>query len=102
MIHTYQSEFFQLSVQDRRVHAARAANGAIGDHYRCIAHSIFHLVVIADDLDGVGPGFTIYFNSDDEFITVNGISGTRREIFNRWLVKHLIGLKPEIEKEENN
>jgi hypothetical protein len=59
-------------------------------------------MVIADDLDGIGPGFTMNINSDDEFIAVNSISGTRREVFDGWLVKHFIGLKPEIEKEENN
>ena len=81
MIHTHQSEFFQLSVNDGRIHAPCATNGAISDHYGCIAHGIFYLMVIADDLDGVSPGFTMNINSDNEFVAVNGISGTRRKVF---------------------
>src|ERR1700680_1579454 len=101
MIHTDKTELFRLPVYSGTIYAARPANRAISNHYRSISDCIFYLVVVTDDLDGVGPGFSVDFNPDDELIAVDSITRNTGKVFNAGLIKHFISLKPEIEKEEN-
>jgi hypothetical protein len=102
MIHAYEPESFRPPFYDGAIDPARSADGTIGDHDGGLADTVSYLMMITDDLDGVGPGFIVDNDADDKTVEGDLVGGGAGKSYGIGLIEHLIGLEAEIEGIENN
>ena len=98
LVHAHQPESLHLAFHHRREHSARATDGAITDQHLLSAHGVAHLMVIADELQRIGPRITIDFDSDHEAIGGHSVPGGRRHGERRGLTEHLVGRQAKVEE----
>lgn len=96
MVHSYEAEVFFFSVDDGFKNAAGAADGAIGDEYGFTAEGVLQVVVVAEEADGIGFGFAVYGDADDEAVGVYFVIGGGGQYEGLWLFEHSVGRHFEI------
>jgi hypothetical protein len=89
-------------MNQRRKDAAGPAHGTIGDHDGGVAQGISDLVMIPDDLNGIGFCLVIYDEADYEVAFGHGMLCAIGEGQGMRLMEHLVGLEPVVEEEEHH
>src|SRR5579872_4862362 len=102
VVHPDKTEFFWFSIDERRKDATRAADGTVGDHDRGVTEGISDLVMIPDDLDGIGFCLVIDDEPDYEAVFAEGMMRAIGEGQGMWLMEHLVGFEAVVEVVEQH
>jgi len=100
MVHADKTEGLLPPIDHRTEYAGRSAHCTVGDHYRSVSDRVYDLVMITDQLYGIGFGLSVDHYANNQFRFIHITIACSSEGFIDRLIKYFIRRQSEIESVE--